>query len=130
MNTNNLEKILKQNISSAIVIKSKGLNRFCINTPFRFDDGDLFKVILQKTLDGYKITDEAHTFMHLSYDLDLKALESGTRSKIITQTLSNFNIEDRNGELIIETKESEIGDAVFSFIQGLSKITDISFLKK
>ena len=76
------------------------------------------------------LSDEAHTYMHLTYDINEKDLHSGTRQKIITNTLSTFQVEDRNGELVLEVPDERYGDALYSFIQALLKISDVSYLSR
>jgi len=68
--------------------------------------------------------------MHLTYEMDEKDLQRGTRQKIITNTLSSFRVDDRNGELIMDIKDENYGDVLYSFIQDLMKITDVSYLTR
>ena len=68
--------------------------------------------------------------MHLTYDIEEKDLHRGTRQKIISNALSTFGIEDQEGELVLEVPEERYGDALYSFVQGLLKITDVSFLSR
>lgn len=76
------------------------------------------------------LSDEAHTYMHLTYDIDEKDLRSGTRQKIISNALSMFQVEDRDGELLIEVPDGRYGDALYSFVQAFLKITDVSYLSR
>jgi len=73
------------------------------------------------------LSDEGHTFMHITYDLEDKDLRSGGRQKIISNALFAFSVEDRNGELILRIQDDHYGDALYSFIQALFKISDVSF---
>lgn len=57
-------------------------------------------------------------------------MQRGTRQKIITNALSVFNVQDREGELIILVLEEQYGDSLYSFIQALLKITDVSYLTR
>lgn len=68
--------------------------------------------------------------MHLTYDLDEKDLQRGTRQKIITSALSVFTVEDREGELIISIRDHRYGDALYSFVQALLRITDVTYLSR
>jgi len=68
--------------------------------------------------------------MHLSYHIDEKLFQKGTRQKVISNTLSIFNIDDVDGELRLHIQDDQFGDGLFSFIQGIMKITDISFLSR
>ena len=68
--------------------------------------------------------------MHLTYDIDEKVLYQGTRQTIISNSLSMFSVEDINGELFLRIKDNDFGDALYSFIQALIKITDITYLSR
>ena len=68
--------------------------------------------------------------MHLTYDLDEKDLQRGTRQKIITNALSVFTVHDREGELIISITDDRYGDALYSFVQALLRITDVTYLSR
>ncbi|MCY3766263.1 MAG: DUF1828 domain-containing protein [Gemmatimonadetes bacterium] len=104
------------------------MDRFRVFTPFMFDDGDHLDIVLRKDGTRWVLSDEAHTYMHLTYDVEEKDLHGGTRQKIISNTLSMFQIEDRDGELILDVPEERYGDALYSFVQGLLKISDVSYL--
>jgi hypothetical protein len=76
------------------------------------------------------LTDEATTLMHLSYQLDDQDLESGNRGEIIFNCLEGFSVQNRDGELIIPVAEDRFGDALFNFIQAITKVSDVSFLSR
>jgi len=93
-----------------------------------FDDGDHLPIILKQDNGQWYLSDEGHTFMHVSYDeIDI---EKGTRSKIIDTVLGYYRIRNIEGELRTYVENENFGDALYSFIQGLIKITDISYLKR
>ena len=131
MEIKELEKEFREKIGHEISLIQEGNSRYRIFTPFQFEDGDDFDIVLKQNPDGkYFLTDEGHTYMHLSYDLDMESLEQGTRQKIITAVLNSFSVEDKNGELICDIKEKEFGNALFSYIQALVKISDVSYLSR
>ncbi len=130
MNFSTIETDFKEKISNEIKLIPEGKNRFRIVSPFLFDDGDHLVMLLKKIKDGWLITDEAHTIMHLSYDINVKDLEKGSRLKIIEKAISMFNINENNGELFIPVENDDFGDSLYSFIQGLLKITDINYLTR
>ena len=68
--------------------------------------------------------------MHLTYEIDERDLLSGTRQKIISNTLSMFRVEDRDGELVLPVPGERYGDALYSFVQALAKISDVSYLSR
>ena len=108
----------------------EGIDRFRVFTPFLFEDGDHLVIVLKRQGARWLLSDEAHTYMHLTYDIDEKDLHRGTRQKLISNALSTFGIEDHEGELVLEVPEGRYGDALYSFVQGLLKISDISFLSR
>ena len=68
--------------------------------------------------------------MHLSYDLDEKDLQRGTRQKIISNALSLFSVEDREGELRLLIPDEHYGDGLFSFVQAILKVSDVTYLSR
>ena len=130
MSIETIEQEFHQKVSQKIRLSVEGLNRFRVLTPFRFDDGDHLAIVLKKWGARWVLSDEAHTYMHLTYDIEEKDLHRGTRQQIISNSLSTFGIEDREGELVLEVREKRYGDALYSFVQGLLKITDVSFLSR
>lgn len=126
-----IQQQFKEKVNKEIEMMQEGNNRFRIFTPFQFDDGDKLPIILQINPNGKSIlTDEGHTLMHLSYKIDLDSIESGTRQKIISNILSSYYIKNVDGEFKLEIENEDYGNALFSFIQGLIKITDINYLSK
>ena len=117
-------------VSRKVRLEAEGMGRFRVFTPFLFEDGDHLAIVLKKEGSKWLLTDEAHTYMHLTYDIDEKDLHKGTRQKIITNALSTFQIEDRNGELTLQVTAGRYGDALYSFVQGLLKISDVTYLSR
>ncbi|MYC77266.1 DUF1828 domain-containing protein [Candidatus Poribacteria bacterium] len=124
------EKDFLETVSAEIRLSSDGTNRFRVFTPFRFDDGDHFAIVLKKEGERWLISDEGHTYMHLTYDIDDKLLHTGTRKKIISRALSLFDVEDRDGELIREVSNGDYGKALYAFAQALLRIADVSYLSR
>ncbi len=130
MDTEMIEGDFKRKVCEKITISTEGINRFRVFTPFMFEDGDHLAITLKRENGEWVLSDEGHTYMHLTYDLDEKDLQRGTRQKIITNALSVFSVHDREGELIIPIQEERYGDALYSFIQALLRITDVTYLSR
>ncbi len=130
MSIDSIEKDLSEKVSAQVRLAPEGLGRYRVFTPFRFDDGDHLAVVLKRDLLGWVLSDEGHTYMRLTYDIDEDALLSGTRQQIISDVLSGFQVDDREGELVLGVPEGEYGNALFSFMQALLKIADISYLTR
>ena len=126
-----IENKLREKISNEISLMSEGINRFRIFNPYEFDDGDHYSIFLKKEDGFWKFTDEAHTIMHMSYDMDISSLKKeGTRQKIITNIISNFGLEENEGALSIKIDNDDFGSAFYNFIHALIKITDLSYLSR
>ncbi len=130
MSVDTIEQDFKRKVCDKLRLSAEGMNRYRVFTPFLFEDGDHLAIVLKREQNSWILSDEGHTYMHLTYDLDEKDLQKGTRQKIITTALSAFSVNDRNGELIIGIQDNRYGDALYSFIQALLKITDISYLSR
>jgi hypothetical protein len=123
-----IEKEFKAKICDEVNLTQEGLNRFIVFNPFMFDDGDHLVVLLKGTEGKWLFTDEGHTFMHVSYD-DID-IDKGTRKKIVDNVLLSYGIKNQEGELIAEIPDNQFGDALYSYLQGLIKITDINYLTR
>jgi len=126
----NIEKEFKDKVSSKVQLMLEGKNRYRVFTPFMFDDGDHLAIVLKKNGTEWYLSDEGHTLMHLTYEIDEKSLGHGTRQKVITNALSTYAVSDRDGELFTKIENGEYGNALFSYIQALMKLTDITFLTR
>lgn len=134
MNLTSIKDDFKRTVCAQIDLEQEGIDRFLVATPFRFEDGDHNNIVLKKENDQWILTDEASTIMHLSYWMDDKELESGAtthRREIMDSSLAGYRVQNRDGELLIPVPdESGFGDALFNFIQALTKVNDISLLSR
>lgn len=126
----NIVKEFKEKVCESLRVVSEGLNRYRVFTPFLFEDGDHLAIVLKRENGNWVLSDEGHTYMHLTYDLDERDLQRGTRQKIISNTLSAFSVNDRNGELVLKITDNRYGDALYSFVQALLKISDVTYLSR
>ncbi len=130
MSTDTIERDFKHKVCGKVRLATEGMNRYRVFTPFMFEDGDHLAVLLKREGDRWFLTDEGHTFMHLTYDLEERSFQEGTRAKIIGSALSTFSVEDRRGELVLAIRDERYGDALYSFVQALLKISDVTFLSR
>ena len=125
-----IQRDFRDRICSQVRLESEGQGRYRVFTPFRFEDGDHLAIVLKQDLLGWTLSDEGHTYMRLTYDMDEDDFSTGTRQQIISDALSSFQVEDREGELLLAITDEAYGDALFSFTQALLKIADISYLSR
>lgn len=117
-------------VGDTVRLAEEGLERYRVFTPFLFEDGDHLAIVIRRENNRWVLSDEGHTYMHLTYDLEEKDLQRGNRQKIIANALSVFTVEDREGELRLQVPEERYGDALFSFVQALLKVSDVTFLSR
>jgi hypothetical protein len=130
MSINLIEADFRDKISREVELAEVGNGRFRVFTPFRFDDGDHLSIVLKKEGPQWVLTDEGHTFMHLSYTIDEADLKQGSRRKVIDRAISSFNVTDREGELRLPIEGENYGSALFSYAQALLQIADVSYLNR
>jgi Domain of unknown function DUF1828 len=128
--TINIERDFKRKVCDELSIESEGTDRYIISTPLTFEDGDKLPLILKKENGNWFLSDEGHTFMQLTYDLDESDLQEGNRKEIIDRTLLAFQLRNRQGELILPIEGERYGDSLYSFIQALLRIDDIRYLSR
>ena len=119
-----IEREFREKVSEEVRLMPEGAGRYLVFTPFCFDDGDHLTILLKQDGTRWFLSDEAHTYMRLSFDMDVQELLRGPRRKIIAATLEKFQIEDRDGELLLDLSGRQYGDALDSFIQALLAITE------
>ncbi|RKU09800.1 hypothetical protein C6501_14475 [Candidatus Poribacteria bacterium] len=129
MSIKSIEQDFIDKVSAKVRVVPDGEDRFRVFTPFMFDDGDHISIVLKKEQGGWVLSDEGHTYMHLTYDISEKKLFSGTRNQIISNALETFNVKDRFGELILRVEEDRFGDALYSFAQALVRMGGVLCLK-
>jgi hypothetical protein len=125
-----IERDFREKVCAELRLASEGLDRYRVFTPFQFEDGDHLAIVFKRQGNAWVLSDEGHTYMHLTYEVDERDLHKGTREKIIANALSLFAVEDREGELLLRIENERYGDALYNFVQALLKITDVSYLSR
>jgi hypothetical protein len=130
MTLETIEQDFHRKVCAQIRLEPEGVERYRVFTPFHLDDGDHLAIVLKRESGRWVLSDEGHTYMHLTYGLDERDLHRGTRQQIITNALSAFAVEDREGELMLTVQDGRYGDTLFDFVQALLKITDVTYLSR
>ena len=118
----------KKKVCDQVTLEQDGVLRYYVNTPFTFDDGDAFTIILKNVSRKWLLTDEGHTLMHLSYWIESDLMEEGKRKELIEGIAETFHIVIEDGQLNLYIEEENFGNSLFSYIQALTKISDVDFL--
>ncbi len=131
MTDRELEQALSAEIGGAVSVEPGINGARQVHTPFRFGDGDELVIHLRDLgNDRFEWSDTGHTFMHLSYWLDVDAIESGNRARILDEHLQQFEAEERDGELVLGAPRPELGRSLFRFAQLLLHVSDLDFLSR
>ncbi|MCP4168386.1 MAG: DUF1828 domain-containing protein [Chloroflexi bacterium] len=130
MTINAIEHDFREKVCAQVQLEPAGRSRYRVYTPFHFNDGDHLVVVLRQKNGHWELSDEGHTYMRLTYDLDEKSLYQGTRQQIIANTLDAFSIDDVEGELRAEIRDERYGDVLFDFVQAILRINDVTYLSR
>lgn len=120
-------KFLHQ-VGSSVQLMEEGPGRYRVSVPFTFNDGDVFIIILKQIGSNWVFSDEGHTYMHLAYSIEASRLLYGTRRQMIVQALQMFQVQERGAELVLPVHDNDYADALWSFVQALLKIVDVTYL--
>jgi len=119
---------LSRAVGAAVELRPSARDEQQVLAPFRFPDGDHFVIYLRDLPDGrYELSDGGHTYMHMSYAMDVDALQSGPRAALLEGALSNFGVEDREGELASVTDEDSLGASFLEYVQALIQVSDLRY---
>ncbi len=127
MNINTIQKKFIDSVLLNFDISPYGKDRFYISTSFYLDDGDEMVVVLKNDSNRWVFSDEGHTFMYLSYRMDSDSIYEGKRGEVISRVLTMFDIEERDGELILDVSHGRYGEALHCFIQAIQKISNVIY---
>jgi hypothetical protein len=125
-----IQRDFKRKVSANLSVEPQGIDRYQVRTPFILDDGDHPSIILRREGEQWVLSDEGSTFMRLTYEMEESVLRSGSRNAIIENTLRSHRVEDRKGELVLVIPDQRFGDGLYTFVQAILKISDVTFLSK
>lgn len=127
-----LSETVQGAIGRQVLVEPEGNDRYIVTTPFIRDDGDHFNIVIRGTSDQSKwiVSDEGETLMHLSYWMDYASLKKGTRQQVIERVLGQYGVQNQEGELRLETNYKELSSAIFTFLQALTRVNDVTYLSR
>ncbi|MBA3420893.1 MAG: DUF1828 domain-containing protein [Thermoleophilaceae bacterium] len=124
-----LAGLLARTVGGSVEVEPLSERESRVSTVFQFADGDHLVTRLRR-VDGdrYEWTDLGHTFMHLSYGLDVDSLEQGKRGELLEDALRRLDVEEREGELVLQTSSADLGSSLLRFAQALLHVADLDYL--
>lgn len=129
MNAGDIQQSFRDAVANSVQLLSEGVDRYLVFTPFHFDDGDHFVIVLHKRDGRWRLTDEGHTYMHLSYHVDRAARKRGIRNEVIESALEKHGVRDEGGRLVADLNGSDAaGNVFYNYIQCLVSIANVAYL--
>lgn len=122
-------KSLLDRIAERIKVTFHGDDRFSISTPFMFTDGDHCGFRVYKLPSGgWVISDKGGVITHAGYaGVDFSSAEYRENFKAIT---SFFGIVESDGELVIQVRGDEVGDAFFTLAQACIEVSRLTVVER
>ena len=131
MQHDDIVRIFTESAASEISLVPDGPERYRVFAPFGFDDGDEFAIVLKREQGSeWVLSDEGNTLMHLSYDINLDSLEKGVRRELFSNAILAHEIDNHQGELSTRIRDDQFGSCFYSFVQGLLRISDLTYLSR
>ena len=72
MSVESIQREFQNKVSKKVRLEPEGEDRYRVLTPFQFDDRDHLAIVLKRTNGTWALSDEGHTYMHLTYDINEK----------------------------------------------------------
>lgn len=119
------EKVSRE-MQARIEVEPSGIDSWRIFTPFVAGDGDELKIALKRKNGGWMLSDEGHTLMSLSYqNVDV---DKTSRASVLEKILASSFMKNEEGRLVLDNIKdiSELADCIFTFTQGLLKVSDMT----
>lgn len=124
-----LSSELSQALGAVVEVERVTDDESRVFAPFTFPDGDQLVIRARQLPEGgLEWTDVGHTFMHLSYWMDVETLGKGARGRLLDQTIGRFGAQDRDGELVLPTNGDDLGSSFLRFAQFLTHVADLDYL--
>lgn len=128
ISTTSLIEDIRTSIRSVYDLEEIGSDEFLVHTEMYYDDGDEFHIVLKVEDGRYKLTDEGHTMMWLSYEeYNFTDVRMRLLDRIIGQ--NNVRLDDERINVSVDSVP-ELGPALASMIQAIMQTADMRHLSR
>ena len=107
----------------------KDVNGVCeITTPFLDRHNDKLQIYVEQTEKGLRLTDDGY----ILGDLEMSGCSIGTtqRHQVLQVMLAGFGVQERNGELLVESSLEEFPRKKHALIQAMIAVNDMFLTAK
>ena len=123
-----LELQITEGFKQVVSLSVRRPNLFQLHIPYYYPDGDMIEIFLTpQTNEKVLIQDMGITLMRMSYEF---SMDSKNKQKIFREIISQFQAEEKDGNIMITSPVDQIFPFLMQFIQLVTKISDISYLKR
>ncbi len=123
-----VEASFREELGKGFHLLGEGENRYRIFTPFQFRNGDHLAIVLKKLDEQWFLTDEGHTYMHLSCRISHEKLDAIMDNPFTAQSLAEMSVENREGEIMTKVVDTKYAPALYKLIHILLQIIVLSEL--
>lgn len=123
-----LELQIAEGFKRAVSLTIRRPDLYQLHVPYYYPDGDMIEIFLTpQSSDTVLIQDMGLTLMRLSYEF---SMDSKNKQKIFHDILAQFTAEEKDGNVQIIAPVEQIFPYLMQFIQLITKVSDISYLKR
>lgn len=119
-------------LGSKIRLHQRDNGYLMLDNLFKFPDGDHFAIYVSRSENGdIVLSDMGHTLGHISYEHDIDNFyKDPWKEYLRKQIVTENGLKENNGVFTIVSHPDSIVETIFRFGQALTKIYDITLLKR
>ena len=126
-----LRTLLCERLCEDVGVEKRPDGALLLQTRFEFPDGDRFQMHLTEArAGGFRLSDNGHTLMHISYEHDVDAFLDGTRGMLLERIMGETGLKWDAGSFFVNTSPEKLPEAIFSFGQALTRVYDLTLLSR
>ena len=126
-----LRTLLCERLCDDVGVEKRPDGALLLQTRFQFPDGDRFQMYLTEArAGGFRLSDNGHTLMHISYEHDVDGFLDGTRGMLLERIMGETGLHWDGGAFCFETSPDRLPEAIVSFGQALTRVYDLTLLSR
>lgn len=119
--------VLSEALGAPVQLRDSGGQGSQVLAPLSFPDGDHLVIYLRRLpARRYRFSDGGHTYMHLSYGIDVDAFRSGPQAARARSLLSLAGVRDDDGELSAQADERSLAATFLEYAQVLIEVSALA----
>lgn len=127
---NHYVDLLKEQFNGQVRLYERRPGIFQLVAPLYHEDGDMLDIFLEPIKNGgdfVRICDHGMTLMRLSYSYDL---DTPNKERIFQKILAENQIDEENGNLLMEVRSESLYPALLQFAQTVAKVSNMQQFRR